>query len=106
MLHSGSRGVGNRIGSYFIEKAKEEMERYFILDNLPNKELAYLVEHTEIYDDYVNAVSWAQEFAELNRRIMMDIVLQCMSKFWFIPEMRTLDSTNQRIIGFMQCHNF
>jgi tRNA-splicing ligase RtcB len=81
MLHSGSRGVGNRIGSYFIEKAKEEMERYFILDNLPNKDLAYLVEHTEIYDDYVNAVSWAQEFAELNRRIMMDIVLQCMSKF-------------------------
>jgi tRNA-splicing ligase RtcB len=56
MLHSGSRGVGNRIGSYFIEKAKEEMERYFILDNLPNKDLAYLVEHTEIYDDYVNAV--------------------------------------------------
>ena len=81
MLHSGSRGVGNRIGSYFIEKAKEEMERYFILDNLPNKDLAYLVEHTEIYDDYVNAVSWAQKFAELNRQLMMDIVLQCMSEF-------------------------
>ncbi len=81
MLHSGSRGVGNRIGSYFIEKAKEEMERYFILNNLPNENLAYLVEHTEIYDDYVNAVSWAQEFAELNRQLMMDIVLQCMSEF-------------------------
>ncbi len=56
------------------------MARYFILNNLPNEDLAYLVEHTEIYDDYVKAVSWAQEFAELNRQVMMDIVLQCMSE--------------------------
>ncbi|SFI82496.1 RtcB family protein [Nitrosomonas sp. Nm34] len=96
ILHSGSRGVGNRIGSYFIEKAKEEIQRYFIQDNLPNKDLAYLVEHTEIYNDYVNAVSWAQRFAELNRRIMMDIVLQCMSKF--LPSFTTTDKA-------INCHH-
>lgn len=75
MLHSGSRGAGNRIGTYFIEKAKEEMRRYHIDKFLPDQDLAYLVERTEIFDDYVFAVSWAQEFAKANREIMMDITL-------------------------------
>ncbi len=75
MLHSGSRGAGNKIGSYFIQKAKEEMERYHILPYLPDKDLSYLVEHTEIFDDYVNAVEWAQDFAEENRKAMMVSVL-------------------------------
>ena len=61
MLHSGSRGVGNRIGSYFIELAKEDMRRWFV--NLPDQDLAYLPEGTEHFDDYVEAVSWAQEYA-------------------------------------------
>lgn len=80
MLHSGSRGVGNRIGTYFIEKAKEEMERYFIGDLLPDKDLSYLVEHTEIFEEYMSAVSWAQEFASENRKVMMDAVLGVMKK--------------------------
>ena len=63
MLHSGSRGVGNRIGQYFIEQAKLEMERYFIGDYLPNSDMAYLVENTEIFDDYVQAVQWGQDYA-------------------------------------------
>ena len=54
MLHCGSRGVGNRIGSYFIELAKEDMRRFFI--NLPDADLAYLPEGTEHFDDYVEAV--------------------------------------------------
>lgn len=81
MLHSGSRGVGNRIGQYFIEKAKEEMERYFIGDYLPDRDLSYLVEHTEIFDDYVAAVEWAQRYAEENRRSMMDAALLTLRRF-------------------------
>lgn len=69
MLHSGSRGPGNRIGSYFIQLAKREMERWFI--QLPDKDLAYFVEGSEYFNDYVAAVSWAQEFASLNREVMM-----------------------------------
>lgn len=78
MLHSGSRGIGNAIGSYFIEKAKEEMHRYHMMDHLPDKDLSFLVEHTEVYDDYCEAVQWAQEFAQENRRTMMDAVLDVM----------------------------
>jgi tRNA-splicing ligase RtcB len=80
MLHSGSRGAGNRIGSYFIELAKKEMDRYFIGEYLPDKDLAYLVEHTEYFDDYVNAVGWAQDFAAENRRAMMAAVLSAMQE--------------------------
>lgn len=84
MLHSGSRGAGNRIGMYFIEKAKQEMERYHISDYLPDKDLSYLVEHTEIFDDYVGAVHWAQEFALENRKAMMEAVLGSLRKH--LPE--------------------
>jgi tRNA-splicing ligase RtcB len=78
MLHSGSRGVGNKIGQYFIEAAKREMERYHILPYLPDQDLSYLVENTTLFDDYVEAVSWAQEFAALNRQVMMDAVLKVL----------------------------
>jgi tRNA-splicing ligase RtcB len=69
MLHSGSRGVGNAIGSLFIELAKKDMERYFI--HLPNHDLAYLVEGSAHFDDYIEAVGWAQDFARKNRDVMM-----------------------------------
>jgi len=69
MLHSGSRGVGNAIGSLFIEKAKEDMRKHFI--NLPDQDLAYFPEGTEHFDDYVDAVGWAQGFAQANREVMM-----------------------------------
>ena len=78
MLHSGSRGLGNRIGSYFIRKAKKEMERYFIDQFLPDKDLAYLVEHSELFDDYVEAVAFAQEFALANRKVMMTRTLDAI----------------------------
>ena len=78
MLHSGSRGVGNRIGTYFIEKARKEMERFQI--NLPDADLAYLPEGTEGFDDYVEAVAWAQNFARINREVMMTRVIGAMRK--------------------------
>ena len=72
MLHSGSRGIGNRIGSQFIRIAKKEMERHFI--SLPDKDLAYLVEGSEHFDDYVSMVGWAQDYAALNRSVMLEAV--------------------------------
>jgi tRNA-splicing ligase RtcB len=78
MLHSGSRGVGNRIGSYFIQRAKKDMERWFI--RLPDSDLAYLVEGSELFDDYVAAVAWAQDYALRNRELMMRAVLGAMAR--------------------------
>jgi tRNA-splicing ligase RtcB (3'-phosphate/5'-hydroxy nucleic acid ligase) len=69
MLHSGSRGTGNRIGSYFIEKAKELMERYYI--TLPDPNLAYIPEAEPLFGDYWKALSWAQDYAQRNRDLMM-----------------------------------
>lgn len=78
MLHSGSRGIGNRIGSYFISQAKREMEKYYLDKYIPDVDLSYLVEHTEVFNDYVEAVNWAQEFAVLNRSIMMKSVMDIL----------------------------
>ena len=76
MLHSGSRGIGNRIGSYFIELAKEDMRKWFI--NLPDEDLAYLPQGTEHYGDYLGAVNWAQNFARLNREVMMSQAIEAL----------------------------
>lgn len=77
MLHSGSRGIGNRIGTYFIELAKKDMEKWFV--NLPDKDLAYFPEGTEHFDDYVKAVGWAQNFASENRIFMMKAALNAVA---------------------------
>jgi tRNA-splicing ligase RtcB len=77
MLHSGSRGVGNQIGQYFIERAKEHMRRYFI--NLPDQDLAYLPDGTQDFKDYVEAVEWAQEYALTNRHLMLAAVIEAVS---------------------------
>ena len=76
MLHSGSRGVGNAIGTHFIELARQDMRRHQV--NLPDQDLAYLEEGTEHYDDYVEAVGWAQKFARINREVMMHNVIHAM----------------------------
>jgi len=78
MLHSGSRGVGNRIGSYFIELAKKDMQQWFI--HLPDKNLAYFPEGTVHFTDYVEAVGWAQDYARSNRQLMMQRVLAALRK--------------------------
>jgi tRNA-splicing ligase RtcB len=76
MLHSGSRGVGNRMGSYFIELAKKDMQKFYL--NLPDKDLAYFPEHTEHFGDYVEAVEWAQDFARTNRDLMMQQIIDAV----------------------------
>lgn len=78
MLHSGSRGIGNRIGSYFIELAKKDMQRH--IHHLPDKDLAYFTEGNHHFNDYVTAVHWAQEFALHNRTIMMEHTLAAVKK--------------------------
>lgn len=83
MLHSGSRGVGNRIGSYFIELAKADMRRWFV--QLPDVDLAYFSEGSEHFDDYVAAVSWAQEYARVNRDLMMRAVVNAVRATGSVP---------------------
>jgi tRNA-splicing ligase RtcB len=77
MLHSGSRGIGNKIGRHFIHLAQGECERWHV--KLPNRDLAYLPEGTEYHDDYVEAVGWAQNYAQINRDIMLELTLNALS---------------------------
>ncbi|MEO8698416.1 MAG: RtcB family protein [Kofleriaceae bacterium] len=84
MLHSGSRGIGNRIGSYFIERAKAEMRRWFI--NLPDQDLAYLPQGSELFDDYLQAVEWAQRYARTNRDLMMHATVDALRATKLLPE--------------------
>jgi len=76
MLHSGSRGIGNMIGTHYIGLAKRDMEKFFV--SLPDDNLAYFPEDTENFDDYMAAVGWAQNYALENRKIMMSEVLMAM----------------------------
>jgi tRNA-splicing ligase RtcB len=78
MLHSGSRGIGNAIGTYFIELARRAAERRQL--NLPDRDLAYFEEGAEHFDDYVEAVGWAQDYARANRDAMVDLVLGAMRR--------------------------
>jgi len=87
MLHSGSRGVGNKFGSYFIERAKRDMRRWFI--NLPDIDLAYFPEGSDNFTDYIQAVSWAQKYALANREVMMERVLEVLRTEW--PAMFTTE---------------
>jgi tRNA-splicing ligase RtcB len=87
MLHSGSRNIGNRIGTYFIAKAKEEVEAAGL--RLPDRDLAWLGEGTQSFKGYVEAVGWAQDYARSNREVMMGAVLDVLRLTW--PELRTLD---------------
>jgi tRNA-splicing ligase RtcB len=84
MLHSGSRGLGNRVGSYFIELAKADMRRYFV--NLPDQDLAYLPEGTTGFADYIEAVSFAQDYARENRELMMASVVGALRATGEVPE--------------------
>ncbi|MSP37386.1 MAG: RtcB family protein [Deltaproteobacteria bacterium] len=84
MLHSGSRGVGNRIGTFFIELARKDMRQY--IKNLPDRDLAYFTEGGEHFDDYVEAVSWAQEFALYNRKLMMEQLVEAVTQLSGVPQ--------------------
>ena len=78
MLHSGSRGIGNVMGRYFIQAAKKDMRRHKM--NLPDADLAYFSEGSTWFDDYVEAVGWAQDYALGNRSEMMRLILEVLER--------------------------
>jgi tRNA-splicing ligase RtcB len=94
MLHSGSRGIGNAIGQYFIRLAQQDMGRQ--LHTLPDKDLAYLTEGAEFFEEYVDAVHWAQDYAMANRREMMRLIVGSLK-----PELPEFDVTEEAI----NCHH-
>jgi tRNA-splicing ligase RtcB (3'-phosphate/5'-hydroxy nucleic acid ligase) len=96
MLHSGSRGVGNRFGTFFIELAKEDMRKWMI--NLPDADLAYLPQGTDHFKDYVDAVHWAQDYALLNRQLMMQNIITAVRNSGLMPE---FDATAEAV----NCHH-
>ncbi len=84
LLHSGSRGVGNKIGTYFIDRAKRDLgER---VEELPDKDLAYFLDGSEHFRDYIEAVLWAQDYALLNRQLMMANTIAAVRKTGEVPE--------------------
>lgn len=80
MLHSGSRGTGNMIGQYFISRAREELARRVLDFHVPDRDLAFFLEGEDLFDDYVEAVGWAQDYARENREAMMHRVLVALRK--------------------------
>lgn len=91
MLHSGSRGAGNVIGQYFIEKAKQDALRNNV--HLPDKDLAYFSEGSDHFDDYLHAVNWAQDYAMANRREMMHLIVNSL-KGSLLPFRLTKEAIN------------
>jgi tRNA-splicing ligase RtcB len=94
MLHSGSRGIGNCIGRYFIAQAREAMQRRDA--RLPDRDLAWLDEGTPAFDDYIDAVGWAQDYALANRREMMDLIVGVLRR-----ELPPFEQTGEAI----NCHH-
>src|SRR5438874_2191894 len=94
MLHSGSRGIGNAIGSYFIELARRDAERLDL--HLPDRDLAYFPEGAQHFDDYVDAVGWAQDYARANRAEMMELVIDALHRH--LPPFETTDEA-------VNCHH-
>ncbi len=92
MLHSGSRGVGNAIGTHFIELAQADMRNH--IQNLPHRDLAYFEEGSPHFAEYVFAVDWAQRFARENRAIMMSNTLATLSKVIPKPFKLTEEAVN------------
>ena len=80
MLHSGSRGTGNRIGTWFINAAKEAIVKETLDFHLADKDLAFLTEGSQLFDDYIEAMHFAQDYAMANRELMMVRVLEALRK--------------------------
>jgi len=78
-LHSGSRGIGNKIAMHHIKVAKKLCDRWFI--KLEDPDLAYLIEGTPEFGEYIQDLNWAQEFALLNREEMMDRLIKDFKHF-------------------------
>ena len=76
MLHSGSRGIGSCIGEYFITLAKKENETRF--GYIPDRDLSYFAEGSSYFNDYLEAVEWAQDYAIENRKEMMRLIIKAL----------------------------
>ncbi len=87
VLHSGSRGAGNRIGQFYIEAAQRELERVGV--TLVDRDLAHLTEHTPLFDAYVEAVGWAQDYALANRELMLRHALEALNGKVGLPRFKT-----------------
>ena len=94
MLHSGSRRIGNAIGTYFTQLARKDMERQ--QKNLPAKDLAYLEEGSDHFTDYVEALGWAQRYALENRRLMMKLTIAAIRPL--LPPFRATETA-------IECHH-
>ena len=94
MLHSGSRRIGNAIGTYFTQLARKDMERQ--QKNLPAKDLAYLEEGSNHFTDYVEALGWAQRYALENRRLMMKLTIAAIHPL--LPPFRATETA-------IECHH-
>jgi tRNA-splicing ligase RtcB len=94
VLHSGSRGIGNALGTYFIELARRDMQRH--LAQLPHRDLAYFEEGAQHFDEYVGAVHWARDYALHNRRVLMQLILEALR-----PELPPFEVTDEAI----NCHH-
>jgi tRNA-splicing ligase RtcB len=94
MLHSGSRGIGNVVGRYFIAAARKDTERHQM--RLPDRDLAYFSEGSTLFDDYVEAVGWAQDYAAANRKQMMLLILGAIA-----PQLPPFESAGEAI----NCHH-
>ncbi|MBI3896750.1 MAG: RtcB family protein [Gammaproteobacteria bacterium] len=94
MLHSGSRGIGNVMGRYFITAARKEAERNKL--RLPDKDLAWFADGSALFTDYVEAVDWAQDYALLNRRRMMELIIEAIQ-----PQLPSFKTDGEAI----NCHH-
>ncbi len=94
MLHSGSRGIGNRIGQYFIERAREAIAKAGV--RLPDRDLAFLSEGDGLFEDYWHALTWAQAYAARNRQEMLDLVLAALARH--LPEFELAEAA-------INCHH-
>jgi tRNA-splicing ligase RtcB len=92
VVHSGSRGIGGQIGKTFINFAKEECKAWYI--NLPDPNLAYLSETSRYFNDYIEAAMWAQEYASLNRKLIINSVIECLKTFVYFG-----------VISELNCHH-
>jgi len=96
LLHSGSRGPGNKIGTHFIDLAKKDMRRYFI--NLPDENLAYFPEGTDYFQEYWRALAWAQRYAQVNRELMIQYIAKAVKKTKLVPKFELTDE-------YISCHH-
>jgi len=97
VIHSGSRGIGNKMARVFQDIAKKECRKW--MSDIPNPDLAFLPEGSEYFYDYIKVVKWAQKYAKLNRQIMMQRV---MDVFF---DMFEVQPVKMKMDNMIDCHH-